>query len=184
MLQLRATLTFHLGRGEGPEPGGAQHLRRRRGDPAVPSPQGPQRHREAPEGAPRGSEDRAEAGMDAVRPREGAAALREPGEEVRRHLPRSGEVGPGGHARDADAHPPGDAVIKRASRNVTRWRNASMGLRWTAAGMPIAQQGLHRVNGHMHLPKLTVALGRIYEERAGRKSGRVASGPQRDARAA
>ena len=105
----------------------------------MPGPQGPQRHREDPEGLPRGGEDRAEAGMEPVGTHEGAAAPREPGEEVRRHLPRSGEVGPGGHARDADAHPPRAAVITRASRNLTRWRNTSMGLRWTAAGMPIAQ---------------------------------------------
>ena len=104
-------LPVHPGWGEGPEPRGAQHLRRRCGDPAMPGPQGPQRHREAPEGAPRGGEDRAEAGMEHVRPREGAAAPREPGEEVRRHLPRSGEVGPGRHARDADAHPPGAAEV-------------------------------------------------------------------------
>ena len=103
-------LPVHSGRGEGLEPGGAQHLRRRRGDPAMPGPQGPQRRREAPEGAPRGGEDRAEAGMEHVRPHEGAAAPREPGEEIRRHLPRSGEIGPGGHAGDADAHPPGAAV--------------------------------------------------------------------------
>ena len=75
-----------------------------------------------------------------------------------------------------------NAVIARASRNVTRWRNASMGLRWTAAGMLMAQKGFRRVNGHMHLPKLADALDRIYEERMGRKSGRVAAGPQRDAR--
>ena len=34
-------------------------------------------------------------------------AARELGVEARRHLPRIGEVAPGGHARDADAHPPG-----------------------------------------------------------------------------
>ena len=75
-----------------------------------------------------------------------------------------------------------NAVIARASRNVTRWRNASMGLRWTAAGMLMAQQGFRRVNGHMHLPKLAAALDRVYEERTGRRSGRVAAGPESDAR--
>ena len=77
-----------------------------------------------------------------------------------------------------------NAVIARSSRNVTRWRNASMGLRWIAAGMLMAQQRFRRVNGHIHLPKLADVLDRIYEERTGRKSGRVAAGPQRDARAA
>ena len=77
-----------------------------------------------------------------------------------------------------------NAVIKKGAKNVTRWRNASMGLRWTAAGMLMAQERFRRVNGHMHLPKLADALDKIYEERTGRKSGRVAAGPQRDARAA
>ena len=59
-----------------------------------------------------------------------------------------------------------------------------MGLRWTAAGMLMVQQNLCRVNGHIHLPKLADALDRIYEERTGHKSGRVAAGPERDARVA
>ena len=75
-----------------------------------------------------------------------------------------------------------NSVIARTSRNVMRWRNASMGLRWTAAGMLMAQQGFRRVNGHMHLPKLAAALDRVYEERTGRRSGRVAAGPESDAR--
>ena len=49
-----------------------------------------------------------------------------------------------------------NSVIARASRNVTRWRDGSMALRWNAAGMLMAQQGFRRVNGHMHLPKLAV----------------------------
>ena len=139
-------------------------------------------------------------GMDHVRPREGAAAPREPGEEARRHLPRNGEVAPGGMPEMLTLARLGlpkelrkslastnimesvNSVIARASRNVTRWRNASMGLRWTAAGMLMAQQGFRRVNGHMHLPKLAAALDRVYEERTGRRSGRVAAGPESDAR--
>ena len=77
-----------------------------------------------------------------------------------------------------------NAVIKNGAKNVKRWRNASMGLRWTAAGMLMAQERFRRINGHIHLPKLADALDRIYEERTGRKSGRVAACPQRDARAA
>ena len=77
-----------------------------------------------------------------------------------------------------------NAVIARGSRNVTRWRNVSMGLRWTAAGMLMAQQRFRRVNGHIHLPKLADAFDRIYEERTGRKSGQVAAGLQRDAQVA
>ena len=74
-----------------------------------------------------------------------------------------------------------NAVIARASWNVTHWRNASMGLRWTAAGMLMAQQRFRRVNGHSHLPKLADALDRIYEERTGRESERVAASPERHA---
>ena len=66
-----------------------------------------------------------------------------------------------------------NVVIARVSRNVTRWRNALMGLRWTAAGMLMAQQGFRRVNGHIHLPELADALDRIYKQRTGRKSGWV-----------
>ena len=58
-----------------------------------------------------------------------------------------------------------NAVIARG------WRNASMGLRWTAAGMLMAQQGFRRVNGHIHLPKPATALDRTCEERTGSKSG-------------
>ena len=74
-----------------------------------------------------------------------------------------------------------NSVIARTSRNVTRWRNASMGLRGTTAGTLTVQQGFRRVS---HLPKLADALDMIYEERAGRRSGRVAAGPERDVRVA
>ena len=59
-----------------------------------------------------------------------------------------------------------------------------MDLRWTAVGPLMAQQGFRRVDGHSHLPKLANALGRIYEQRRGRKSGRVAADPVRAARVA
>ena len=67
------------------------------------------------------------------------------------------EIGPGEHARDmltltrlglpydlrkslvsTNIMGSVNSVIARASRNVTRWRSASMGLRWTAAGMLMA----------------------------------------------
>ena len=35
-------------------------------------------------------------------------------------------------------------TIRRVSRNVKRWRNASMALRWTAAGMLEAKKGFRR----------------------------------------
>ena len=59
-----------------------------------------------------------------------------------------------------------------------------MGLRWTAAGMLMAQQGFRYVNGCIHLPQLAAALGGICEERTGRKSGPVAADLNRGAQTA
>ena len=44
------------------------------------------------------------------------------------------------------------------SRNVKRWRDAQMALRWCAAGMVEAGKQFRRVNGHLHLPALRTAL--------------------------
>ena len=41
------------------------------------------------------------------------------------------------------------------SRNVKRWRDATMAMRWCAAETVPAGR---RVNGHLHLPKLRAAL--------------------------
>ncbi len=49
-------------------------------------------------------------------------------------------------------------TIRRVSRNVKRWRNASMALRWTAAGMLEAKKGFRRINAYRQLPVLRAAL--------------------------
>lgn len=49
-------------------------------------------------------------------------------------------------------------TIRRVSRNVKRWRNASMALRWTAAGMLEAKMGFRRINAYRQLPVLRAAL--------------------------
>jgi hypothetical protein len=44
------------------------------------------------------------------------------------------------------------------SKNVKRWRDWTMALRWCAAGMLEAGRQFRRVNGHLHLPRLRAAL--------------------------
>ena len=38
------------------------------------------------------------------------------------------------------------------------WQNGNMALRWCAAGMVEAGKQFRRVNGHLHLPALRIAL--------------------------
>ena len=49
-------------------------------------------------------------------------------------------------------------TVRRVCRNVKRWRNASMALRWTAAGMMEATKGFRRLKAHKQLPILKAAL--------------------------
>src|SRR6516162_278412 len=49
-------------------------------------------------------------------------------------------------------------TVRRVCRNVKRWRNAAMALRWTAAGMLEATKGFRRLKAYKHLPLLRVAL--------------------------
>ena len=49
-------------------------------------------------------------------------------------------------------------ICRDHSRNVKRWRDGTMALRWCAAGMLEAGHQFRRVNGHLHLPKLRAAL--------------------------
>jgi len=49
-------------------------------------------------------------------------------------------------------------ICREHSKNVKRWRDGTMALRWCAAGMVEAVHQLRRVNGHLHLPKLRAAL--------------------------
>jgi hypothetical protein len=49
-------------------------------------------------------------------------------------------------------------TVRRVCRNVKRWRNAAMALRWTAAGMMEAAKGFRRLKAYKHLPVLRDAL--------------------------
>jgi hypothetical protein len=49
-------------------------------------------------------------------------------------------------------------TVRRVCRNVKRWRNAAMALRWTAAGMLEAAKGFRRLKAHKQLPILKAAL--------------------------
>lgn len=51
-----------------------------------------------------------------------------------------------------------NSVIRQVCRNVKRWRNAKMTLRWTAAGMFEAKKGFRRIKAYQQLPILKQAL--------------------------
>jgi putative transposase len=51
-------------------------------------------------------------------------------------------------------------ICRDHSRNVKRWRDGQMALRWCAAGMVEASTQFRRVNGHLHLRALRTALQR------------------------
>ena len=51
-----------------------------------------------------------------------------------------------------------NGTIRRVCRNVKRWQNARMALRWTAAGMMEAAKGFRRLKAHKQLPILRAAL--------------------------
>ena len=52
------------------------------------------------------------------------------------------------------------SICRDHARNVKRWRDGQMALRWCAAGMLEASAQFRRVNGHLHLPTLRAALER------------------------
>ena len=52
------------------------------------------------------------------------------------------------------------SICREHARNVKRWRDGTMALRWCAAGMVEAGKQFRRVNGHLHLPALRTALQR------------------------
>jgi transposase-like protein len=55
-------------------------------------------------------------------------------------------------------------ICREHAKNVKRWRDAQMALRWCAAGMLEASKQFRRVNGHLHLPALRAALERQVAE--------------------
>ncbi len=60
-------------------------------------------------------------------------------------------------------------TVRTVQRNVKRWRNAEMALRWTAAGLLEAQKTFRRLKAYRQLPILDAAL-REAVRKAGAKS--------------
>jgi putative transposase len=54
-------------------------------------------------------------------------------------------------------------ICRDHSTNVKRWQDGTMALRWCAAGMREAAKQFRRVNGHLHLAALRVALNTHFE---------------------
>lgn len=51
-------------------------------------------------------------------------------------------------------------IVRVHARNVKRWRDGDMRLRWAAAGMLAAEQQYRRVKGHAQLDAFATALTR------------------------
>jgi putative transposase len=49
-------------------------------------------------------------------------------------------------------------VLRQVCRNVKRWRDARMALRWTATAMLEAEKSFRRLKAHKQLPILRAAL--------------------------
>jgi transposase-like protein len=52
------------------------------------------------------------------------------------------------------------SIARTTKRNVTRWRDGHMVLRWTAAGMLNAERSFRRIKGYRQMPQLVAALHR------------------------
>jgi putative transposase len=52
------------------------------------------------------------------------------------------------------------SIARTTNRNVTRWRDGQMVLRWTAAGMLNAERSFRRIKGYKQMPQLVNALRR------------------------
>jgi len=50
------------------------------------------------------------------------------------------------------------SIARTTNRNVTRWRDGQMVLRWTAAGMLNAERSFRRIKGYKQMPQLVDAL--------------------------
>jgi transposase-like protein len=59
-----------------------------------------------------------------------------------------------------------NGTIRRVCGNVKRWRDASMALRWTAAGMIEAAKGFPRLKAWKQLPILRAALTAVQDRHA------------------
>ena len=52
------------------------------------------------------------------------------------------------------------SIARTTNRNVTRWKDGQMVLRWTAAGMLNAERSFRRIKGYKQMPQLVAALRR------------------------
>jgi hypothetical protein len=52
------------------------------------------------------------------------------------------------------------SIAPTTNRNVTRWRDGQMVLRWNAARMLNAERSFRRIKGHKQMPQLVAALHR------------------------
>ena len=59
-------------------------------------------------------------------------------------------------------------TIRRVTRNVKRWQDAEMALRWAAAGMMEAKKGFRRLKAYKQLPRLKAALAAHQTKHAAR----------------
>jgi putative transposase len=60
-------------------------------------------------------------------------------------------------------------TVRRVCRNVKRWRDAAMALRWTAAGMMEAAKGFRRLKAYRQLPYLRTALAVLQAKHTARQ---------------
>jgi putative transposase len=67
------------------------------------------------------------------------------------------------------------SIARTTNRNVTRWRDGQMVLRWTAAGMLNAQRSFRRVKGYKQMPQLVAALRRYVHPAANRNAETVSA---------
>lgn len=51
-----------------------------------------------------------------------------------------------------------NSILRRTHRNVKRWQDGTMVLRWVAIGLQEATKGFRRLKGHEGMPKLVAAL--------------------------
>jgi putative transposase len=65
------------------------------------------------------------------------------------------------------------SIARTTNRNVTRWRDGQMVLRWTVAGMLNAQRSFRRVRGYKQMPQLIAALRRHAHPTATRSAENV-----------
>ncbi len=49
-------------------------------------------------------------------------------------------------------------TLAKVSRNVKRWRDGTMALRWGVTGLLVAEAKFRRIKGHRHLPQFLAAL--------------------------